>query len=194
MSEEQAFRDLVARLQAGDQSAAAELVRQYEPVIRCHLRVYLTDSRLRRLVDSVDICQSVLGAFFARMKRLRLETSAEVQALLLKMARNKLLGLARKQNAAKRGGERQDREKAGEVEMIPAAEPSPSELLGRREQVDAIRNRLTAEENVLAAFWAEGTTYVEMAARLGGTPDALRMKLQRAFARVRNELAGGCDE
>ena len=57
MSEANAFRDLIARVRAGDAAAAAELVRLYEPAIRRAVRVRLVDARLERLLDSMDVCQ-----------------------------------------------------------------------------------------------------------------------------------------
>jgi hypothetical protein len=36
-----------------------------DPAIRRVVRVRLQDRQLRRLLDSMDICQSVLGNFFA---------------------------------------------------------------------------------------------------------------------------------
>ena len=66
MSEESAFRDLIRRVRAGDEDAAKEIVRIYEPAIRREARVRLVDPRLRRLFDSMDICQSVFASFFVR--------------------------------------------------------------------------------------------------------------------------------
>ena len=48
----------------GEEQAATELVQRYEPELRRFVRFRLTNGRLRRHVDSVDICQSVLGRFF----------------------------------------------------------------------------------------------------------------------------------
>jgi hypothetical protein len=62
----QTFADMIQRVRAGDADAAAELVRWYEPAIRRAVRLHLRDPRLRRILDSVDICQSVLGNFFVR--------------------------------------------------------------------------------------------------------------------------------
>ena len=66
MAEELSFTDLIQRVRAGDEKAATELVRRYEPAIRVAVRVRLTDPGLRRFLDSMDICQSVLANFFVR--------------------------------------------------------------------------------------------------------------------------------
>jgi hypothetical protein len=66
ISESESFPDLLPRLRAGDEQAAANLVVHYEGVIRREARFQMTNPGLGRLLDSVDICQSVLASFFAR--------------------------------------------------------------------------------------------------------------------------------
>ena len=66
MPQDDGFVELIRRVRAGDEQASAELVRLYEPAIRVAVRARLTDPRLRRLLDSTDVCQSVLGNFFGR--------------------------------------------------------------------------------------------------------------------------------
>lgn len=64
MLETTSFGELIERVRLGEADAAVELVRTYEPAIRRTLRVRLVDARLRSTLDSMDICQSVLGSFF----------------------------------------------------------------------------------------------------------------------------------
>jgi DNA-directed RNA polymerase specialized sigma24 family protein len=98
MSGEDPFLLLIQRVRAGDQEAAAELVRQYELAIRRAVRFQLRDSRLRRALDSMDVCQSVLGSFFARaaLGQFEIDKPEQVLRLLITMARNKLATQARK--------------------------------------------------------------------------------------------------
>src|SRR5262245_914953 len=51
MSDDASFQDLIRRVRGGDDAAAAELVRRYEPAIRRVVRLRLTDARLRRAFD-----------------------------------------------------------------------------------------------------------------------------------------------
>jgi RNA polymerase sigma-70 factor (ECF subfamily) len=60
MSDDSTFTDLIRRIRAGDQQAATELVRDYEPLIRRIVRLQLEDRRLCRLFDSMDVCQSAV--------------------------------------------------------------------------------------------------------------------------------------
>jgi hypothetical protein len=43
MSDEPSYRELILRVRAGDQEAAAELVRRYEPAVRRVVRARLVD-------------------------------------------------------------------------------------------------------------------------------------------------------
>src|SRR5207253_3150939 len=82
--------------------AAEELVRRYEATVRLAVRVRLDQSELRRLFDSTDICQSVLGTFFVRAAsgQFQLDTPEQLVKLLVTMARNKLINHAHQQRAA----------------------------------------------------------------------------------------------
>src|SRR5262245_7638797 len=119
MSEEHpSFAEFVRRIRAGDQEAAAELFRQYEPAIRLEVRRRLNDPKLLPLFDSVDVCQSVLLSFFVRVAsgQYDLERPGQLLALLVKMARNKFKHEARRQNAKRRDPHRQ----AGNAEELLA--------------------------------------------------------------------------
>jgi DNA-directed RNA polymerase specialized sigma24 family protein len=183
--------DLIARLRTGDPEAAAELVRGYEPVIRSRIRVWLRmqDARLRRVFDSMDVCQSVLASFFVRAAagQYDLEQPEQLIALLVQMARHKLAHQVRKQTAQRRDVRRTD---DGELEgvLTAAAEPSPSRYVAGRDLLDAVRRHLTDDERQIADRRAEGRDWAAIAAELGGTPDGLRMKFARALDRVSAQL------
>ena len=104
MVDSPSFVDLLERVRSGDQEAATLLVHQFEPELRRTVRVRLTDPRLRRFVDSADICQSVLANFFIRVRigEFDLRQPDQLLHLLLTMARNKVLDKARRQQARKR--------------------------------------------------------------------------------------------
>src|SRR5262245_9595443 len=86
------FAEFLRRVRAGDERAAVELVRRYEPALRLEIRVRLRDPKLRRLLEPEDLCQSVLKSFFVRAAsgQYDLEGPAELLALLRAMARNKV--------------------------------------------------------------------------------------------------------
>src|SRR6266852_849929 len=180
------FGDLICRVRAGDEAAATELVQLYEPYIRRAVRVRLVDSRLRRLIDSMDICQSVLASFFVRaaLGQYEINTPDELLKLLVTMARNKLNNVVAKEQAERRDYRRN--QKAGDY--VQAAEETPSNLVSARELLEKFREGLSAEERSLADLRAEGHKWTEIAAQVGGTPEALRKKLARAIDRVGQQL------
>src|SRR5207248_10427992 len=66
MAEEPSFQTLILRIRAGDEAAAAEVVRRYEPAIRRAVRVRLRDPRRMLLIESVDVCQSGFGSILVQ--------------------------------------------------------------------------------------------------------------------------------
>jgi RNA polymerase sigma-70 factor (ECF subfamily) len=190
MSDNNSFHDFIRRVRAGDDRAAAELVRRYELAIRGAVRVRLTDPQLGRLLDSVDICQSVLASFFARAAagQYDLERPEDLLGLLVRMARNKLASQARKQQARPADALRAD---AGALDDLSAG-LDPSRLVAGRDLLHEVRRRLSTAERRVADLRADGRSWPEVAAELGGTPEARRKQLSRALDRVSQEL--GLDE
>src|SRR5262249_46331816 len=143
MSQEADFHDLIRRVRAGDPAAGAELVRRYEPAIRLAVHVRLAHLGLRRLLDSTDICQSVLASFFLRAAsgQYELETPGQLVKLLTAMARNKLLKQARDQQAARRDRRRLRGAPPDAGERVDPA-PSPSAAPAHHDLLPALRPRL----------------------------------------------------
>src|SRR5438067_2234200 len=96
--DEISFKTFIRRVRAGDGHAAMELVERYGPAIRRAVRVRLRDPRLQRLVESVDICQSVFASFFLRtaLGQYDIESPDQLLRLLSTIARNKLANQARR--------------------------------------------------------------------------------------------------
>jgi RNA polymerase sigma-70 factor (ECF subfamily) len=191
MADDRDFNDLMTRLRAGDPAAAEELVRRFEPVVRMEIRCRLRDPRLRRVFDSLDVCQMVLGSFFVRAAagQFDLERPEQLVGLLKGMARLKLAQEARRQNAAKR-----DVHQAATLEGDPHAgnDPTPSRVLAGRELLVEVQRRLDPEERRLAELRGQGVEWAAIAAEMGGTAQARRKQLARALGRVAQEL--GLDE
>ena len=90
------FVAYVSRIRDGDQSALEELVQCYTPVIRLEARMRLRSAHLRAVLDSMDICQSVLKSFFLRAAagQFDIDRPEDLRRLLVKMACNKSLEAA----------------------------------------------------------------------------------------------------
>jgi RNA polymerase sigma factor (sigma-70 family) len=184
---ETAFVELIRRVRAGDELASAELVRRYEPAIRIAVRARLTDPKLRRLLDSMDVCQSVLGNFFARATtgQFELERPEQLIALLATMARNRVTNHAEQQQSARRD---QRRIRPAESELAVDPRPDPSATVDDRDLLDAVRCRLSGDEQRIAELWASGDAWDEIGEKVGARPDTLRVRLARAFKRVRKDF------
>jgi RNA polymerase sigma-70 factor (ECF subfamily) len=193
MPTENLFLDLMRRVRRGEADAAAELVRQYEPEIRRAVRVRRTNPQLGRVLDSMDICQSVLANFFVRAGagQFELDRPEDLLKLLITMARNKLRDEARREQAGRRDHRRLE-EGGLEEGKIPAAGASPSQVVAGHELWHEARRRLSREELYLADQRALGRDWADLAAELGDSAEALRKRLARALDRVARQL--GLDE
>ncbi len=196
----ESFHNLIRRVRDGDEQAAAELVQRYEPAIRRAARVRLVDKRLNRLLDSTDICQSVLASFFVRtaLGQFELQTPEQLLKLLATMTRNKLVNQARGLGAARRDFRRVEAAgdagigdstpAEGKIERLAGSGPTPSRVLSARELLEKARQRFSPEEFVLLERRQQGYGWAEIAAEQGTSPEAVRKRLERAIDRVAQEL------
>ena len=189
--EESDYADCIQRVRHGDERAAEELVRRYEPEIRLEIRTWLRlrDPRLRRVFDSMDICQSVLAQFFARatVGDFSLDEPAQLIRLLVGMARISLAEKVRFHQRQRRDVRRLGKDTLEDILLASDGE-TPSQYLSRREMLEKFRERLTPEERRTADLRAQGFDWVGIAREIGGTSEARRKQLARAIERVEREL------
>src|SRR5262249_16385308 len=107
------------------------------------------------------------------------------------MARNKLADHARQQHAGRRDNRRVEAGTA-EERQIAGSDPTPSQYIAGKEILHEVQKRLTDDERKLADMRADGREWADIAAEVGGSPEALRKRLSRAIDRVGQEL--GLDE
>jgi RNA polymerase sigma-70 factor (ECF subfamily) len=192
MSEGPSIRELMQGVRAGDETAAAEMVRRYEAALRQAVRARLRDARLRRLFDSADVCQSVFASFFVRaaLGQYEVDHPEQMARLLQAMGRNKVVNRVEREGAGQRDYRRNA---AGDVHALQAAAPgpTPSWLAASRELLEDARRRLSPEERRLLDLREAGRGWDAIAAELGGSPHALRKRLERAVERVAEEMGLG---
>jgi len=191
MRTDSAFPELINRVRQGDEAAAVELVRRFEPEIRREVRFLLRDRHLRCALDSMDICQSVMGSFFARaaLGEYDLDQPENLLRLFVTMTRNKVADASRRQRAGRRDCRRVT--SLGDVD-VPTSTPSPSQAVEGADLLQEFHRRMTPEEREVADCRARGQEWTEIAAALGGTGEARRKQLARAVERIAREL--GLDE
>jgi len=183
------FSEWIARVRGGDQAAATDLVLRYERAVRVAVRVRLTDSRLRRQFDSMDVVQSVMASFFVRAAagQFDLGRPEQLVGLLVKMAQNKLLMQVRRHTTEGRNVSRVE-ETPDDAPPLADKRPGPIQHVMGRELLDTLLERLPPNARELAQRRACGQEWADIAYDLGGTPQAHRMQLSRAIDRLAPEL------
>jgi RNA polymerase sigma factor (sigma-70 family) len=186
MEAEAEFAAALGRLRQGDASAAEWMVERFGPELRRVIRMRLTDPFLRRLVDSSDIQQSVFANFFVRaaLGQYELEEPRNLISLLVTMARNKVINLAR------------DNKKEKSARNSLEA-PAPLEEIGDRtfdsgvdaaELVAKAKKLLSADEAKLVEDRLGGKGWAEIASARNEQPDACRKQYRRALDRMAEQL------
>jgi DNA-directed RNA polymerase specialized sigma24 family protein len=153
----------------------------------------LTRLRLGHLIDPLDVCQAVLGSFFARITAAwpPVETASQLTALIVAIARNKVRDEARRHTAGRRDHRRVVTDQvATRLQRVEARGPSPSKVVAWKELYDQALRHLTADERVLLEERLAGRCWPAIAADRGVPAGVLRQKLNRAVRRVRHQLAG----
>src|SRR5262245_57225033 len=140
------FRDLMRRVRAGDEVAAAELVHHFEPELHRVIVRRLSRLKLHRVLDVLDVCQSVLATFFSRAVagQFQLEAPADLSRLLVTMARNRVLDEARRYRAELRDERRIETSDEECLHGIPDDGPTPSQVVSGAELMMEFRRRLSA--------------------------------------------------
>ena len=176
-------------MRRGDEQAAAELIQRYESDVRLVARVRLTDPTLRRVMDSMDICQSIMANFFVRAAagQFELDSPEQLMKLLATMVRNKVTDLARHEHRDRRDARRLVPTSADELPLHHAGQ-TPSKIVAQQELVAAIRRRLSPEEREIAEQRSIGMNWTEIAQQCRSTPDAVRKRLTRAVNRAAGDL------
>ena len=142
------FAELMSQIRSGDDVAATELLRLYEPEIRREIRLRLSDPRLRRVVDSIDISQSVFGNFFVRASygEFELERPEQLLGLLIRMATNKVIDQHRRETSRKMD---QISEFPIEDQNVVGKTSTASEVIAGKEWLERVRELLTEDEKMM---------------------------------------------
>jgi len=186
---------LLARVRQGDEEAALQLVRRYESAIRVAVRTHLSDPRLRRQFDSMDVCQSVLRSFFFHMSGggYDLHTPAQLLALLTRMAQNKLGTRARDQFRQRRDVRRLSQVAVEDVD-VASHEPDPTRRIEDQDLVDRALEMMSPEIRAIAVRRMDGELWPKIACAMGGTPDGRRKQFERAMMPIADSIEGQLPE
>jgi RNA polymerase sigma factor (sigma-70 family) len=164
------IKAFLARIQAGDEQAARELLTRYEAEVRLVVRRQLP-RLLRSRFDSLDFLQSVWGSFFHRVRTgpADFEDSRHLVAFLARAAKNKVIDEYRRAASQKQDMHREEpiwtdgrhpRELAADID-------TPSELAQAREEFGRLCDLLPADRRTILELKAEGLSSKDIGERLG---------------------------
>jgi RNA polymerase sigma factor (sigma-70 family) len=153
------------------------------------VRLRLRDRQLRRLLDSMDVCQAVLFHFWGRVATGEYEccTPEQVLKLLATMARHHLINLALREQSGKRDYRRVAAAPAEEC-ALRARGSSPSQHVAAQELLHKARQLLASGERQVLELRQQGHAWSAIARLVGGSPETLRKQLGRAMTRVTRDL------
>jgi RNA polymerase sigma-70 factor (ECF subfamily) len=168
--ESQEIRDFLARIQAGDDEAARELLARYEAEVRLVVRRQLP-RLLRSRFDSLDFMQSVWGSFFRRVRDggTEFEDSRHLVAFLARAARNKVIDEYRRAASQKHDMHREeplwtDNDRPRELQ---AGGDTPSQLAQAHEVLGQLRALVPEDRRRVLDLKAEGLSSREIGRKLG---------------------------
>jgi len=183
----------LARIQAGDEAAARELLARYEAEVRLVVRRQLP-RLLRSRFDSLDFLQSVWGSFFRRVRTgpAEFEDSRHLVAFLARAAKNKVIDEYRRAASRKQDMHREEPlwVEGGRPKDLPADIDSPSEVAQAREVFGRLRDLVPEERRNVLELKAQGLSSKDIGQRLGISERTVQRVLEDLRRRAQSELEG----
>ncbi len=183
----ESFDNVLARLGMGDERAAEEVFRRYEPYLRKVVRRQLPDE-MRSKFDSIDVVQSVWLDVLRGLRRAgwQFADAAHLKAFLVKATRNRFIDTCRHHRQA---AQREQALPQGSENEPTSPQPRPSEVAHAGELWEQMLALCPPEHRELLRLKREGLGAPEIAARLGLHEDSVRRVLrqlarQMALARI----------
>jgi RNA polymerase sigma-70 factor (ECF subfamily) len=179
--------ELLEKLSSGDDAAAEQVFRAYEPFLRKVVHRLLTPS-LQRKFDSGDVVQSVWADILQgfREGRWQFQDANQLRAFLIRVTRNRLIDRIRQTG---RAVEREQSLTPNLAQVVASADPRPSEQVQASDLWERLLQQCPAQHRELLCLRREGRTLTEIAERTGMHPDSVR-RILRNLAREA-ALAGG---
>jgi RNA polymerase sigma-70 factor (ECF subfamily) len=187
MAADASFDDLMARLRAGDDEAAAEVFRRFARRLIGLARSRL-DHLIRQKVDPEDILQSVYKSFFVRHAQGNFDLDGwdSLWGMLTVITVRKCDYRRKYFRAARRDVEREAvaNHPAGAPFDAVARDPTPSEAARLAETVEQLMRELTGREQDILALSLQGCDVPAISEQVGRT----ERTVQRVLKRVRERL------
>jgi RNA polymerase sigma-70 factor, ECF subfamily len=197
MPEDLSFPQLMARLRAGDQDAAAQVFQRFARQLITLARRRL-DPHLRQKIDPEDVLQSAFRSFFVRNAEgdFDLANWDVLWGMLALITARKCAKQADYYHAQRRDVRREaaPAPRSDESEVGWEAtdhEPTPAEAAVLDELVGELMHGLSDNERPILGLRLQGYSVGEIAAQVGRTERTVQRVLQRLRQRVERLYADG---
>jgi RNA polymerase sigma-70 factor, ECF subfamily len=192
-------QDLIDRAARGDEAARHQLLEQYRNYLRRMVAVRL-DRRLAPRIDASDVVQEALVEADRRLDGYLRERPIPFYAWLRQIAGDRIVDAHRLHVACQKrsvtredaGCELPDASSLALTRCLFADDTSPSNRLIRQENQEEIRRAIDAlspkDREVLVMRHLEQLGTAEIAATLGVTEGAVKLRLLRALVRLRGQV------
>jgi RNA polymerase sigma-70 factor (ECF subfamily) len=176
-----AIEKLVARLRAGDEAAAGELYRAFEPFLRGLVRRRMP-GQVRARFDSIDVVQSAWASLLdgLREDRWKFADASHVRAFLARVVLCRLYDRGRKvllQTA-------REEPLAGLGPALAAPDPRPSEHARAAAAWETLLAACPPEYQPIVRLRRDGYSCEEIGQRMGRHPGSIRRILRQLARRV----------
>jgi RNA polymerase sigma-70 factor (ECF subfamily) len=151
---------LLEKLSSGDNAAAEQVFRAYEPCLRAIVRRMLP-SALRPKFDSIDVVQSIWADLLEgfRESGWRFPSVGHLRAFLIKATRNRAIDRMRRHKSA---GRQQSLEAAAPLQLL-STEERPSEIAEADELWEKLQELCPPQHRRLLQLRREGHSLQEIA-------------------------------
>lgn len=169
------YRELVVRARSGDEMAARTIIERFQPELLTIIRARLP-RRLRKVFDSGDAMQEVWRSFLRPKRRVDAASTPEsenVRAYLKRMVMNRVGEEDRKFTQT----DKYDLEKERPMVLVEGNEtfnnepsskdPTPSAQVQAKELLASLSAGRTPLQLQMLQYRVEGSTYVEIAKKVG---------------------------
>ncbi|MEZ5967080.1 MAG: RNA polymerase sigma factor [Planctomycetota bacterium] len=150
---------------------------------------------VREIADTNDVVQELFLRVLRSGPRLQVDDGLQFRRLMARIVQCTLVSMARRAQASRRhaGAEIEwDTRLGGTPLLSDAVAPAPESAAAQSEEREHLRLALElidpADREVLQMRDYEGLTFVEIAARVESTEDAVRMRYRRAVGRLRGAV------
>jgi RNA polymerase sigma-70 factor (ECF subfamily) len=197
MSDESSFVNLMLRLRAGDQRAAAEIFEQFQARLIALARSRL-DAQVRRKEDPEDVVQSAFRTFLRRAKdgQFDVENRERLWSLLTVITLRKCGHHIDYFRAARRDVRREAAPPPGADDSAAtwdaiAREPTPDEVVMLTETIQQLMSDLKERDRKILELALQGEPVPEISLRVGYSERTVERTLERVRKKLEEMRAKG---